>query len=190
MQLWRTTNDRLVKQRRGELFYRGEGEVGRGCYKQKGPWRKLGAWRTVPCHWLHCDSLSVATLLTSKEILFPIPSGSSNIVSLPATDSRYSCCWGLYWLLVVYAWELPFLAPQLHFSELWPTDVKSPHWEKPRCWERLKAKAGEVAEKEMVRWHYWLSGHKLEQTPRDSTGQRSLACCSPWSCKETKIIQI
>ena len=28
-----------------------------------------------------------------------------------------------------------------------------------------------------------LNGHELEQTPRDSGGQRSLACCSPWGRK-------
>ena len=31
----------------------------------------------------------------------------------------------------------------------------------------------------MVGWHHWLNGHELEQTPGDSEGQRSLACCSP-----------
>ena len=33
---------------------------------------------------------------------------------------------------------------------------------------------------EMVRWHHWLKGHKFEQTLRDSEGQGSLVCCSPW----------
>ena len=30
----------------------------------------------------------------------------------------------------------------------------------------------------MARYHDWLNGHEFEQTPRDSGGQRSLACCS------------
>ena len=29
------------------------------------------------------------------------------------------------------------------------------------------------------------SGHELEQTPGDSGGQGSLACCSPWGCQES-----
>ena len=29
----------------------------------------------------------------------------------------------------------------------------------------------------MVGWHYQLNGHKLEQTPGDSEGQGSMACC-------------
>ena len=39
-------------------------------------------------------------------------------------------------------------------------------------------------EDEMVGWHYWLNGHEFDQTLWDSEGQGSLACCSPWSCKE------
>ena len=41
-----------------------------------------------------------------------------------------------------------------------------------------------MTEHEMVGWHHQLSGHKLEQTLRDSEGQGSLACCSPWDGKE------
>ena len=29
------------------------------------------------------------------------------------------------------------------------------------------------------------SGHEFEQTPGDSGGQGSLACCSPWGCQES-----
>ena len=34
-------------------------------------------------------------------------------------------------------------------------------------------------------WHHQLNGHEFEQTSRDSAGQRSLACCSPWGRKES-----
>jgi len=33
---------RSTEQRKGMLLYREKGEVGRGCYKQKGHWCKLG----------------------------------------------------------------------------------------------------------------------------------------------------
>ena len=33
----------------------------------------------------------------------------------------------------------------------------------------------------MVGWHHRLNGHEFEHTPRDSDGQGSLACCSPWT---------
>ena len=35
-----------------------------------------------------------------------------------------------------------------------------------------------VAEDEMVGWHHLLNGYEFEQTPGDSEGQVSLACCS------------
>ena len=38
-------------------------------------------------------------------------------------------------------------------------------------------------EDEMVGWPHQLSGHEFEQTPGDSEGQISLACCSPWGHK-------
>ena len=44
-----------------------------------------------------------------------------------------------------------------------------------------------MAQDEMVRQHYQLNGHELEQTPGDSGGQGSLACCSPWGRKESDM---
>ena len=38
---------------------------------------------------------------------------------------------------------------------------------------------------EMARYRHRLNGHELEQTPGDTGGQRSLAGCSPWGCKES-----
>ena len=40
----------------------------------------------------------------------------------------------------------------------------------------------EATEDEMVRWQH-LNGHEFEQTPGDSEGQGSLACCSSWGHK-------
>ena len=36
---------------------------------------------------------------------------------------------------------------------------------------------------EIVGWHHQLNGPESEQTPEDSEGQGSLACCSAWSCR-------
>ena len=41
------------------------------------------------------------------------------------------------------------------------------------------------AEDEMIEWHHRHNGHEFEQTPKDSGGQRSPVCCSPWGCKES-----
>ena len=32
-----------------------------------------------------------------------------------------------------------------------------------------------------------LNVRESEHTPRDSEGQGSLACCSPWGCKESDM---
>ena len=42
-----------------------------------------------------------------------------------------------------------------------------------------------MTEDEMVVWHHQLNGHELKQTPRDTEGQGSLACCSSQGCKES-----
>ena len=41
-----------------------------------------------------------------------------------------------------------------------------------------------MTEDEMVGWLHRFSGHEFEQTLGKNEGQRSLACCSPWGCKE------
>ena len=40
-----------------------------------------------------------------------------------------------------------------------------------------------VAEDDMVRYHHQLNEDEFEQTPEESEGQGSLACCSPWGCR-------
>ena len=49
----------------------------------------------------------------------------------------------------------------------------------------LRQKEKRAAENEMVREHQQLHRNEYEQTPGDSEGQGSLACCSPWGCKES-----
>ena len=46
-----------------------------------------------------------------------------------------------------------------------------------------------MTEDEMVGWHHCLNGHEYEQTPGDSEGQGSLACCSAWDPKESDETQ-
>ena len=40
-----------------------------------------------------------------------------------------------------------------------------------------------TTEDETVGWHHWLNGHEFEEALGDGVG--SLACCSPWSRKES-----
>ena len=37
----------------------------------------------------------------------------------------------------------------------------------------------------MVGWYHQFNAHEFEQTPGNSEGLESLACCSPWGRKES-----
>ena len=47
----------------------------------------------------------------------------------------------------------------------------------------------EMTENEIVGCHHQLDGHEFEQTPGIGDGQGSLACCSPWGCKESDMTE-
>ena len=47
-----------------------------------------------------------------------------------------------------------------------------------------------MTEDEMVGWHHRLNGHEFEQAPGAGDEQESLACCSPWSCKESDTTEL
>ena len=46
-----------------------------------------------------------------------------------------------------------------------------------------------MTEDEMDVWHYRLNGHEFEQALGVGDGQESLACCSPWGCKELDMTE-
>ena len=69
---------------------------------------------------------------------------------------------------------------------LWPSDAKN--WligKDPDSGKDWRQEEKGTTEDEMVGWHHWLDGHEFEQTPGVGDGQGSLACCSPWGCKES-----
>ena len=66
------------------------------------------------------------------------------------------------------------------------------HWERPLCWEILKTNVPDWGQEEKgatkdetVGWHHWFN--EFKQTSGDSGGQGSLACWSPWGCKESDV---
>ena len=68
---------------------------------------------------------------------------------------------------------------------LWPPDAKSRLVGRdPDAGKDWGQKEKGATEDEIIGWHHWLNGHEFEQTPGDSEGQESLACCSPWGDKE------
>ena len=46
-----------------------------------------------------------------------------------------------------------------------------------------------ATEDEMAGGHHRLNRHEFKQTPGDSGGEGSLACCSPWGCKESDVTE-
>ena len=46
-----------------------------------------------------------------------------------------------------------------------------------------------MTEDEMVGCHHWLDGHEFEQAAEVGDGQGSLACCRPWSHKESDMTE-
>ena len=66
---------------------------------------------------------------------------------------------------------------------------KLTHWERLWCWERLKAGEGDDGG-----WDGWIASliqwtYEFEQFPDAGDGQGSLACCSPWGCKESDMTE-
>ena len=60
---------------------------------------------------------------------------------------------------------------------------RSDSLEKTLMLEKMAGRRRRGRQDVMVGWHHQLNGHECEQTPGDSEGQESLACCSPWGHK-------
>ena len=84
--------------------------------------------------------------------------------------------------------------------ELWPPDAKS--WlirkdpdgarfgstysrKDPDAGKDWRREGKRMTADEMVGWHHRFDGHESEQALGAGDGQGSLACCSPWGCKES-----
>jgi len=69
---------------------------------------------------------------------------------------------------------------------LWPPNVKSQLMGKDSdAGNDWRQEEKGTTEHEMVRRHHRLNGQEFEQTPGSTEGQGGLACCSPWSLKES-----
>ena len=54
---------------------------------------------------------------------------------------------------------------------------------------KTEGKRRRVTEDELVGWRHGLYGHEFKQAPGDSEAQGSVACCSPWGCKESDMTE-
>ena len=115
------------------------------------------------CFWTVVLGKTFERPLDCKDIQAVHPKGNQSRISIGRTDEA----------------ETPIL---------WPSDAKK--WlirkgsDAGRGW-RQEEKA--TTEDEMVGWHHLLYGLEFEQAPGDGDGQASLACCSPWGCKDSNM---
>ena len=113
------------------------------------------------CFWTVVLEKTLESPLECKEIQPAHPKGNRSWVFIGRTDVKA---------------ETPVF---------WPPDAKSwLIWKDPDVGKHWRREEKGTTEDEMVGWHHQLSGHEFEQAPRDSEGQGSLACCSPWGRKE------
>ena len=74
--------------------------------------------------------------------------------------------------------------------QCWPPDVKN--WltgSVPGSRKDWRQEEQGLTEDEMVGIHYQLHGQEFEKAPGVGDGQGSLACCSPWGCKQSDMTE-
>ena len=109
------------------------------------------------CFWTVVLETMLESPLDCKEIQPVHPKGNQSWIFIKRTDTEAKA--PILWLPDVMSW-LTGKDPDAEND--WRQEEKG------------------MTEDKTVGWHHWLSGHEFEQTPGDSGGHRSLACCSPW----------
>ena len=113
------------------------------------------------CLWTVVLEKTLASPLDYKEIQPVHPKGNQSWIFIGRTDAEA---------------ETPIL---------WPSDSKNwLIWKGPNAGKDWRQQEKGMTEDEMAGWHHWLDRHEFEQAVEVDDGQGSLACCSPWSCKE------
>ena len=72
----------------------------------------------------------------------------------------------------------------------WPPDAKN--WlivKDPDAGQDWRPEEKGTTKDEMVGWYHQLDGHEFEQASGVGDGRGSLACCSPWGCKESDMTE-
>ena len=111
------------------------------------------------CFWIVVLENTLASPLDCKEIQPVNPKGNQSWIFIGRTEAEAPILWpadGKSWLI----------GKDLNAGRNWGQEEKG------------------LTEDEIVQWHHQLNGHEFEQTLGDSGGQGSLACYSPWGCKE------
>ena len=127
--------------------------------------RKQGWMTKNSCFQTVVLEKTLESPFNSKEIKLVNPKGNQPWIFIGRTDAED---------------EAPILWPPYAKSQLIGKDLDD-----GKDWGHDKG----VTEDEMVGWHRRLNGQESEQTLGDSEGRGSLACCSPWGCKESDTEQ-
>ena len=118
------------------------------------------------CFWTVVLEKTLESPLDCKKIQPVSPKGNQSWIFMGRTDAKA---------------ETPIL---------WPPDAKNwLTWKDPDAGKDWRQEEKGMTEDEMVGWHHQLDGHELEQAPGVGDGQGSLACCSPWGCKELDMTE-
>ena len=111
------------------------------------------------CFWTVESQKTFESPLDCKDIQPVNPKGNQSWIFIGRTDA-----------------EAPILQPS--DAKNWLTGKD------PDAGKDWRQKEKGMTEDEMVGWLHWLNGCEFEQAPGVGGGQGSLACCSPWGCKE------
>jgi len=118
------------------------------------------------CFWTVVLGKTLESLLDYKEIQPVHPKGNQSWIFIGRTDAEAET--PVLWLPDAKNW---LIGKDPDAGEDWGQDEK---W---------------ATEDEMVGWHHRLNRHEFEQAPGVGEGQGSLACCSPWGCKELDMTE-
>ena len=137
-----------------------------------------------------------------KAMVFPVVMYGCESWTIEKTECQRICFTTVCWRRTLESpldWKIKLVNPKGNQSRIFtgrtdaeaeaailsPPDVNSRLIEKDRdAGKDRRQEEKQITEDEMAGWHYWLKGHEFEQAPGDGEGQGSLACCSPWGCKE------
>ena len=118
------------------------------------------------CFWAVVLEKTLESPLDCKEIQPVHPKGDQSWVFIRRTDVEV---------------ETPIF---------WPPDAKNwLIWKDPDAGKDWRWEEKGMTEDEMVGWHHRLNGHRFGLTLEVGDGQGSLACCSPWGCKESDLTE-
>ena len=121
-------------------------------------------WVPKNCFWTVLLEKILESPLDCKEIQPVHPKGNLSWIFIGRTDAEA---------------ETPIL---------WPPDATN--WligKDPDGGKDWRQEEKGMTEDEMVGWHHRLNGHEFEHALGTGDGQGSLAYCSPWGCKETRL---